>query len=81
MIELVSAKDLAGKLGFAGPGDAFRNFCRELGIQPLRRNPSFYDPKLVRLRMDEAQGLAIRTVVSPEVEDLVAARRARRAQV
>jgi hypothetical protein len=37
MIEFVSAGDLAQKFGFAGPHDGFRSFCRQLGIQPIRR--------------------------------------------
>ncbi|MBY6115973.1 hypothetical protein KUW09_14425 [Mameliella alba] len=80
-IALVSASELAEMFGFASPNDAFRAFCRRLGVTPIRRNPHFFDAKLVRLKLDKAQGL-------PSVEtkndvaqgrDLIALRRARNA--
>lgn len=78
-IQLVSSDDLASALGFAAPNDAFRGFCRTLGITPIRRNPNYFDPKLVRVRLDEAQGLQTVPDHSNGENDLVAARRARRA--
>lgn len=78
-IQLVSSDDLASALGFAAPNDAFRGFCRNIGITPIRKNPNFYDPKLVRLRLDEAQGLSTGTNPKEGEIDLVAQRRARRA--
>ena len=78
-ISLVSSDDLASALGFASPNDAFRGFCRNLGITPVRRNPNFFDPKLVRLRLDQAQGLPAAVVAAVNEGDLVEARRARRA--
>ena len=78
-ISLVSSDDLASALGFASPNDAFRGFCRNLGITPVRRNPNFFDPKLVRLRLDQAQGLPAAIVAGANEGDLVEARRARRA--
>lgn len=79
-ISLVSSEDLATALGFVAPNDAFRGFCREYGITPLRRNPHFFDPKLVRLRLDEAQGLSTENIQSFD-SGLVAARRARLARL
>ena len=78
MIEFVSAGDLAQKFGFAGPNDGFRSFCRQLGIQPIRRNPHYFDPIHVRARLDAALGLS-RYGSEGEQESLVAKRRARRA--
>jgi hypothetical protein len=78
-ISLVSSDDLATALGFAAPNDAFRGFCRNLGITPVRRNPNFFDPKLVRLRLDQAQGLPAAVAAATNEGDLVEARRARRA--
>ena len=78
-IQLVSSDDLAAALGFAAPNDAFRGFCRTLGITPVRRNPNFYDPKLVRARLDQAQGWQVSIDFSRDETDLVEARRARRA--
>jgi hypothetical protein len=78
-ISLVSSDDLASALGFASPNDAFRGFCRNLGITPVRRNPNFFDPKLVRLRLDQAQGLPAAVAAATNEGDLVEARRARRA--
>lgn len=76
-IQLVSSQDLATALGFSAPNDAFRGFCRNLGITPVRRNPNFYDPKLVRMRLDQAQELKDSKING--AIDLVEARRARRA--
>lgn len=78
-ISLVSSDDLASALGFASPNDAFRGFCRNLGITPVRRNPNYFDPKLVRLRLDQAQGLPAAVAAATNEGDLVEARRARRA--
>ncbi|GFE52095.1 hypothetical protein So717_38480 [Roseobacter cerasinus] len=65
-ISLVSSDDLAAALGFASPNDAFRGFCRNLGITPVRRNPNFFDPKLVRLRLDQrVMTLACETGLRP----------------
>jgi hypothetical protein len=76
LLQLVSARDLAEALGFAAPNDAFRGFCRNIGITPVRRNPNFYDPKLVRVRLDQAQGM-VSTDPKPESSSLVEQRRAR----
>lgn len=78
-VRLVSSDDLAAALGFSSPNDAFRGFCRNLGITPVRRKPNFFDPKLVRLRLDQAQGLPPAVAASSNEVDLVEARRARRA--
>lgn len=79
MIEFVSAGELAEKFGFAGANDGFRSFCRQLGIQPIRRNPHYFDPIHVRARLDAAQGLEARQGGIEQGRDLVDARRARRA--
>lgn len=61
-VDLISAKELAGRLGFARPGDAFRAFCCRLGIHPIRRNPHYYDPAHVRFRLDQAQEIGMTNV-------------------
>ena len=57
MIEFISASELAMRFGYAGANDGFRNFCREIGIRPIRRNPHFFDPVHVRSRLNEVQGI------------------------
>ncbi len=79
-IQLVSSEDLATALGFASANDAFRGFCREKGITPVRRNPHYFDPKLVRVRLDQAQGLLALEPAS-QTESLVGKRRARLARL
>lgn len=76
-IHLVSSDDLASAFGYAAPNDAFRSFCRNLGITPVRRNPNYYDPKLVRARLDQAQGLGAKDNVGAN-DSLVEQRRVRR---
>lgn len=77
-IELVSSEDLAVAFGFAAPHDAFRGFCRNLGIAPVRRNPNFYDPKHVRIRLDQAQGLSLENTEKTAEKSYVKQRRERR---
>lgn len=76
MIGLVPAADLAGLLGFSGPNDAFRSFCAEKGIRPIRKG--WYDPHHVRARLNAVQGLAAMTQAHEPVLSLVEQRRARR---
>ncbi len=75
----VEINKLAERFGYAGPNDAFRNFCRELGIRPARRNPHYFDTKHVRLRPDATQNIPSATNLPQQEVDLVAQRRARRA--
>lgn len=79
-IQLVSSEDLANALGFSSANDSFRGFCRAHSITPVRRNPHFFDPKLVRLRLDEAQGLESSDRPTT-TSSYVAARRAKRARL
>ena len=59
---------------------SFYDFCRRTGIAPVPGRRGWYDPKLVRARLDAVQGMtgAMRDAVSNP--SLVAQRRARRAQ-
>lgn len=76
-IELVSSDELAARLGYSGTNAAFRDWCASMRITPVPGRRGYFDPALVRRRLDEAQGL----VPSGEgaAEGLAAARRARRA--
>ena len=76
-IELVSSEELAGRLGYSGPNAAFRDWCVSLRITPVPGRRGFFDPALVRRRLDEAQGLT--PAMDGADGSLVAARRARRA--
>ncbi|MFN3208753.1 MAG: hypothetical protein ACE369_07080 [Roseovarius sp.] len=78
-IALISASELAHMFGFSSPNDAFRSFCRRLDVQPIRRNPNYFDAKLVRFKLDAAQGLTPSASNVSQEHDLVARRRARRA--
>lgn len=80
LIGLVSAADLAKLWGYAGPNDAFRVFCCRIGVTHIPGRPGWYDPQLVRRRMDVAQGLAVAGNPEPALS-LVEQRRARRGAV
>lgn len=56
-IGLVHSDELAKLFGYAGPNDAFRTFCRGIGILHVPGRPGYFDPILVRQRLNEAQGL------------------------
>lgn len=77
-IGLVSSAELAKLWGYAGVNDAFRVFCSRLGISHVPGRPGWFDPCLVRRRMDEAQGLVQANAPSSTGTSLVEQRRARR---
>lgn len=80
LIGLISADDLARLWGYAGANNAFRDWCRKMKILPVPGRPGWYDPRLIRQRLDEAQGLTPPTKsaeqASPKLS-LVDQRRAR----
>ncbi|MBU2958048.1 hypothetical protein Q4511_10565 [Paracoccus sp. 1_MG-2023] len=81
MIELMSAHELATRLGFANSSGPFRNFCARVGIQPIRRKPHYFDPVHVRFQLDKAQHIPPHPAEGERKETgLVAQRRLRRAQ-
>lgn len=54
MIELVTGEELAQSLGYSGVNNAFQDWCSQMRITPVPGRRGFYDPKLVRARLDEA---------------------------
>lgn len=83
-IGLISANDLSELWGYAGPNNAFREFCSKLSISHVPGRPGWFDPRLVRHRMNEAQGLHSAVVAATTSNSataplsLVEQRRARR---
>ncbi len=77
-IQLISAEDLARRLGYAGANNAFRDWCAQVGIKPVPGRRGFYDPVAVRRRLDVVQGLADATPDGARPMSLVEKRRARR---
>jgi hypothetical protein len=77
-IGLISAAELAKLWGYAGPNDAFRVFCSKLSISHVPGRPGWFDPSLVRHRMNEAQGLVPLAQSGAVGASLVDQRRARR---
>lgn len=57
LIGLILADDLATLWGYAGANNAFRDWCRKMNIHPVPGRPGWYDPRLVRHRLDQLQGL------------------------
>lgn len=82
MLELISTNDLARKMGYSSANTAFREWLVSLRITPVPGRKGYYDPMLVRRRLDEAQGLVgdadEHNQVSARPVDLIAQRRARR---
>lgn len=73
---LISGDELAKAVGFAGANDSFRHWCKRCGIEPVPGRKSHFDPKLVRMRLDEIQGLKSNNQNNEPVS-LVEQRRAR----
>jgi hypothetical protein len=76
-ILLISSDDLATRMGYSGTTSAFRGWCASMRIAPVPGRRGYFDPALIRRRLDEAQGLA--DAVDGTAGGLVAARRARNA--
>ena len=81
-IKLISTRELAVSFGYDSPSPAFYEFCRRVGILPVPGRRGWYDPKLVRAKLDIAQGIQASVVAYQEAPpiSLVAQRRARLAQ-
>lgn len=82
MLELISTEELAAKMRYSGANSAFREWLVSMGITPVPGRRGFYDPRLVRKRLDEAQGIDV--IPEPvndggEVVDWIAQRRSRSA--
>ena len=80
MIELMHIEELARRLGYAGANSAFRDWCASLKITPVPGRRGYYDPHLVRRRLDEAQGLHAAKLNGDAPLALVEQRRLRRDQ-
>lgn len=78
MIDLVSGSELAKRVGYSSDHASFRRWCAALGITAAPGRPNHFDLKLVRRRLDEAQGLL--DAVNADGGSLVSKRRARLAK-
>lgn len=76
-IALISSAELASSMGYSGTNSAFRDWCASMRIAPVPGRRGYFDPALVRRRLDEAQGLSI--AGAGAVGSLVSQRRARNA--
>ena len=54
-VQLLPERELAFALGFKRRCWQFEAFLAHLGIEPVPGRPGFYDPKLVRARLDAVQ--------------------------
>ena len=57
-IGFIHGAELAEIWGYASVNDAFRNFCLKNRITHVPGRPGWFDPHLVRRRLDEVQGLS-----------------------
>jgi len=80
MLELVSSEELARSMGYSGANSAFRDWCASMRITPVPGRRGYYDPHLVRRRLDEAQGLHDMSSQGELSVSLVKQRRMRRGQ-
>lgn len=78
-IRLISATDLASAFGYSSANDAFRAWCHAMMITPVPGRRGWYDPRLVRRRLDQAQGLQVSMPEGGVQGSLVMQRRARNA--
>lgn len=78
MIGLVHRDQLARLLGYSGATSSFAEFCIRLRITCVPGRRGWYDPQLVRKRLDEAQSLQAADAAASEALSNVERRRARR---
>lgn len=80
-IRLISIEQLAQELGYSGANSSCRDWLATLRITPVPGRRGWYDPLLVRRRLDEAQGLLWQTPEAASTNapiSLTEQRRARR---
>lgn len=78
-IILIAGEDLAKLHGYGSVTSQCRAFWRNLGIKPVPGRRDFYDPRLVRQRLDAAQGLSPKQPTnSTQTTSLVEQRKARK---
>lgn len=75
---LITGTELGRVLGFGGDTHEFRHWRDKCGIAPVPGREKYFDPKLVRHRLDQLQGLLPMEKPNGPVS-LVEQRRARRA--
>ncbi|WP_273524505.1 hypothetical protein [Rhodosalinus sediminis] len=54
-ITFIPERELARAFGFGKVSWKFRDFLDQAGIEPVPGRPGFYDPKIVRARLDAIQ--------------------------
>jgi hypothetical protein len=79
-IQLIPTPELALLFGYSEPSASFYDFCRRTGIAPVPGRRGWYDPKLIRARLDAVQGISAAEREATSQPSLVAQRRAHRAQ-
>ena len=80
-IRLISIEQLAQALGYSGANSSCRDWLVTMRITPVPGRRGWYDPLLVRRRLDEAQGLSKSELEAESVTrpiSLTEQRRARR---
>lgn len=78
-LQLITGEELAAKLCYPGVTSGFRAWCTRSGIKPVPGRHNVYDPKHVRARLDELQGIALSAANLPAAPlSLTEQRRARR---
>jgi hypothetical protein len=79
-IQLIPTPQLALMFGYSEPSTSFYDFCRRTGIAPVPGRRGWYDPKLIRARLDAVQGISAVEREAATQPSLVSQRRTRRAQ-
>ena len=51
---IITSRAAAEYLGYSGPTEAFKRFCREIGVKPIRRGR--YDIKQIDKALDSLHG-------------------------
>lgn len=76
-VRLMHSEELAEALGYSQPHGSFRAFLKAMNITPVPGRAGYYDPELVRHRLNEAQGIGNAVKEAPEGSPVEERRRRR----
>jgi hypothetical protein len=80
MVGLIDGANLARLWGYDSTTNAFREQLARLRITPVPGRRGWYDPRLIRRRLDEAQGLTMVPISATGTERPMSALEQRKAR-
>jgi len=80
VIDLMTGEALARRVGYGGVTNAFRDWCAKMRITPVPGRRGYFDPVLVRKRLEKRRGLVSGAISESGSMTPLEKRRARRGE-